>query len=139
MLPLRPTSMTAFEVVGAPAQIEFNASAEGVVEGITFAYNSDEVTPKSRPVLDDAAKVFKEYSVNKILITGHTDDQGERQYNLDLSARRADAVKAYLVKAGVPADSLDTRGAGPDEPRADNKTPEGQQKNRRIEFKILSQ
>jgi len=48
-------------------------------------------------------------------------------------------VKNYLVAAGVPTENIETRGAGPDEPRADNKTPEGQQLNRRIEFKILSQ
>ena len=62
-----------------------------------------------------------------------------RQYNIDLSARRAQSVKNYLVQAGVPTENLETRGAGPDEPRADNNTPDGQQKNRRIEFKILSQ
>ena len=139
--PREPESKNGFEDAdGCPDAVpEAVQRFSGVVEGITFAYNSDEVTPKSRPVLDEAAKVFKQYSVTKILITGHTDDQGERQYNLDLSARRALAVKAYLVAAGVLPDSLDTRGAGPDEPRADNKTPEGQQKNRRIEFKILSQ
>jgi OOP family OmpA-OmpF porin len=57
---------------------------------------------------------------------------------MKLSADRAEAVKTYLVGKGVDASRIETRGAGPDEPIADNKTPAGKQKNRRIEFKLIT-
>jgi outer membrane protein OmpA-like peptidoglycan-associated protein len=109
----------------------------GVVEGIEFDYNSDRIRANSMKVLDEAVSVLKEYPELRFSITGHTDNQGTRDYNVELSRKRAESVKQYLVTAGVAADRLQTRGAGPDEPRADNKTAEGQQKNRRIEFAII--
>jgi len=78
-----------------------------------------------------------DYPKLRIRITGHTDNVGDRDSNAKLSQARADAVKQYLVDKGVAADRIETRGAGPDEPIADNDTPAGQQKNRRIEFKLL--
>jgi outer membrane protein OmpA-like peptidoglycan-associated protein len=83
--------------------------------------------------------VLKEYTSIKIQISGHTDSDGDHDKNVDLSRRRADAVKAYFVGKGIDADRIQTRGVGPDEPIADNKTAVGKQKNRRIEFKILDQ
>ncbi|HEY6726614.1 MAG TPA: OmpA family protein [Polyangiaceae bacterium] len=138
--PKEPETKNGFEDAdGCPDEIPEEVKRfSGVIEGITFDYNSDQILPAGRPTLDAAAKTFKEHNL-RVLITGHTDNQGERDYNVDLSARRAASVKKYLVAAGVPDASLQTRGAGPDEPRADNATPAGQQKNRRIEFKILSQ
>jgi hypothetical protein len=71
------------------------------------------------------------------MISGHTDSDGTRDHNLDLSKRRAESVKAYFGSKGIAADRIETRGAGPDEPLADNKTKAGKQKNRRIEFKLI--
>lgn len=110
----------------------------GVIRGIQFATNSADITPGSKPLLDEAAKVLKEYPELKLEISGHTDTQGLRDHNVDLSKRRADSVKAYLVEQGVEAERLQTRGAGPDEPIADNKTNAGRAQNRRIEFKNVS-
>ena len=73
----------------------------------------------------------------RIAISGHTDNQADRSKNLELSQQRAESVKAYLVQQGIDASRIETRGAGPDEPIADNKLPAGRQKNRRIEFKLL--
>jgi OOP family OmpA-OmpF porin len=73
-----------------------------------------------------------------MLISGFTDDVGERQSNLDLSEARAKSVKEYLVGKGIEAARIDTRGAGPDDPIADNKTEKGRQQNRRIEFKLIT-
>ena len=56
---------------------------------------------------------------------------------MDLSRRRAESVRDYMVEKGIDADRIETRGAGPDEPIADNDTRAGKQKNRRIEFKVL--
>jgi OOP family OmpA-OmpF porin len=89
-------------------------------------------------LLNEAVKVLTEYKDLRVLITGFTDDVGERQANLDLSAARADAVKAYMVGKGIDATRVETRGAGPDDPIADNKTDKGRQQNRRIEFKLIT-
>jgi OOP family OmpA-OmpF porin len=70
-------------------------------------------------------------------ISGHTDNVGKREKNILLSTARAESVKEYLVSKGIEASRLLTRGAGPDEPVADNKTKAGQAENRRIEFKIV--
>jgi OOP family OmpA-OmpF porin len=69
-------------------------------------------------------------------ISGHTSSEGDAAVNQRLSQERADAVKQWLVDNGVPPERLTTRGAGPDEPIADNKTAAGREKNRRIEFKV---
>ncbi len=68
----------------------------------------------------------------------HTDNQGNENFNIKLSARRAEAVKKYLISKGVPADILDTKGFGSSKPIADNSTEEGRSKNRRVEFIILN-
>ena len=67
-------------------------------------------------------------------IEGHTDSQGQRQYNMDLGQKRADAVKAQLVARGVAADRIKSVGVGPDRPIADNKSAEGRANNRRVEI-----
>ena len=71
-------------------------------------------------------------------ISGHTDSDGNREYNVELSRKRADSVKKYLVDKGVDGQRLSTRGAGPDEPISDNTTKKGKALNRRIEFKLTS-
>ena len=71
-----------------------------------------------------------------MLISDHTDSDGSRETNIDLSKRRAESVKTYFVSRGIDAGCIETRGVGPDEPIADNKTAAGKQKNRRIEFKL---
>ncbi len=109
----------------------------GTMEGITFEFASAVIAPASYPVLDGAAKTLVDYPDLRVLITGHTDNVGARDTNVKLSERRAESVKTYLVGKGVAADRIETRGAGPDEPVADNATPAGRTQNRRIEFKIL--
>lgn len=71
-----------------------------------------------------------------ITIEGHTDSQGTDEYNLDLSKRRADAVKDQIVARGVAADRVKTVGVGEARPIADNKTAEGRANNRRVEIVI---
>jgi len=90
-------------------------------------------------VLDDAVAVMLEYRQLRLLIEGHTSSEGTREHNLDLSKRRAESVKAYLVAKRIDAERLETAGFGPDRPVADNDTDAGREQNRRIEFKILRQ
>lgn len=111
----------------------------GVIPGIEFDLGKASIRAASSPLLDEAAGVLKQYPNLKVSIAGHTDNVGDRKHNVELSLARADAVKTYLVGHGVAAERIDTRGAGPDEPIADNKQAAGRQKNRRIEFKLLSQ
>ena len=101
--------------------------------GIYFNVNSDKVKPESFGALNDIAKVIKEANV-KVQIVGHTDNSGSDVTNLDLSKRRAAAVKAELVKLGVSADMLTTDGAGASKPIAPNDTPSNKALNRRVEF-----
>src|SRR4029079_6744675 len=64
-------------------------------------------------------------------------DEGKRDFNMKLSRKRAEAVKLFLVSAGIDEGRIGTVGYGPDKPIADNETKEGKEKNRRIEFRLL--
>lgn len=119
-----------------PAKIQ---KFSGVIAGIEFDTGKATIRPIPRTTLNEAASVLKEFPNLKISIRGHTDNVGPREKNVTLSGERADAVKAYLVGKGVEADRIETKGIGPDQPIADNKVAAGRQKNRRIEFKLLSQ
>ena len=109
----------------------------GTIKGIYFDHDKDTIKPKSRPVLDRAVAILKEFDSIHIEISGHTDNTGGVAYNKDLSQRRANSVKRYLVDNGIAEARIETRGAGPDEPIASNRTAAGRAKNRRIEFLIL--
>jgi len=111
----------------------------GVIEGIEFDTGKATIRKKSQATLDAAVKVLKDYPSVRMEISGHTDNKGKHDFNMKLSQDRADSVKAYFVGKGIDEKRLTTRGAGPDEPIADNKTAKGRQKNRRTEFKILTQ
>ena len=125
---------------GCPDEIPVSlAKFTGTIKGIYFDLDKDTIKPKSRPVLDRAVSVLQEFNTIRIEISGHTDSTGSVEYNRDLSRRRAESVKRYLVEHGVETARVETRGAGPDEPVDTNKTAAGRAKNRRIEFTILVQ
>jgi outer membrane protein OmpA-like peptidoglycan-associated protein len=109
----------------------------GVIQGISFDKNKATIRPQSKGVLGNAAKVLQTYPSISLEISGHTSSEGDAGVNQRLSQERADSVKQWLVDNGVPPERIKTRGAGPDEPIADNKTAAGREKNRRIEFKVL--
>ena len=113
------------------------AKFTGVIRGIFFDTGKDVIRKQSVTTLNEAAKIFVEYKEVKVEISGHTDNVGKQDYNRDLALRRAESVKNYLVGKGVEAARITTRGAGPDEPIADNTNAKGRAKNRRIEFKIV--
>ena len=108
-----------------------------MIEGIDFARAKAVIRPVSRPKLNKAAAVLRKYPSIRVEISGHTSSEGDPEFNVRLSQERADAVRDYLVEAGIDATRIETRGAGSSEPRASNKTEAGRRKNRRIEFKIL--
>ena len=106
-----------------------------VTSGILFDINSDKIKPESYGVLKDIANVLTENSSVKVKIVGHTDSDGKDADNLALSKRRAQSVKASLVKDfGIDAARLDSDGKGASQPVDTNKTAEGKANNRRVEF-----
>lgn len=135
----KPETVNGFEDAdGCPDEVPKEIEAfSGVIEGIFFDTSKATIKGQSKVKLDEAAAVLIKYPDLKLEISGHTDSKGKRDYNMDLSTRRAESVKQYLVDAGVDSSRLQTRGAGPDEPRDTNRTKQGRAKNRRIEFTRL--
>jgi len=108
-----------------------------IIKGSSFAVSSSTLKPEAKVALTDAAikintilpSLPPEY---KIWVQGHTDSTGSLAYNMKLSDRRAQTVKAFLITKGVPADRLEAKGYGPSKPVATNKTVEGRTLNRRV-------
>jgi outer membrane protein OmpA-like peptidoglycan-associated protein len=98
------------------------AKFAGVIKGIYFDVNKTTIKPNSRTTLDAAVKVLKDFEDVNVEISGHTDSDGDREHNVELSRGRAESVRSYLVGKGIAESRLVTRGAGPDEPIAPNDT-----------------
>ncbi|NGM63724.1 OmpA family protein [Sphingobacterium sp. SGR-19] len=115
-------------------------------EGIKFTLSSDLLFPTNSSYLTDKAKIelskLSKLLINdtakKVRVDGHTDATGTAEYNQWLSEKRAASVKKFLEDAGVSGSRISTQGLGQTSPIADNKTPEGRQKNRRVEVIILN-
>ncbi len=105
-----------------------------ILEGVNFETAKTSLLPQARAILDQVAASLIAYPTAEVAIHGHTDNVGGAKYNMNLSNGRAGAVKEYLVSKGVPASRVATRGFGFTKPIADNSTPQGKAKNRRIEF-----
>lgn len=104
---------------------------------VLFKHNSAQLLPIARERLREVATVLKEYeSGNQIVIEGHTDSKGSDDYNRDLSEKRAQSVRDYLVSEGVSQSVVSAIGRGEDEPLASNDTAEGRANNRRVEIVI---
>lgn len=110
----------------------------GVIHGIHFKTNSDELKLSSLPLLDEAAKVLLEYPPIRLEVGGHTDSDGAEEYNLDLSARRAGSVVNYLIEKGVEGSRLEWIGYGEARPIHPNETEDQKEANRRVEFRIIN-
>lgn len=107
------------------------------LEGVTFETNSAVLTGDSRPVLNDVAAGLVKHPRLKIELEGFTDSTGSAKYNLLLSDKRANSVRDYLVTQGVPSGQLSAKGYGKAQPVADNTTPAGRAKNRRVVMMVL--
>jgi outer membrane protein OmpA-like peptidoglycan-associated protein len=104
--------------------VSLNRLADGTVHvnlrrQVPFDFNSAEVRPESRAFLDRLAEALRRLDGFVVRVVGHTDDAGSRDYNAQLSRRRAEAVATYLRQQGVPADRLRAEGRGVGEPAAE--------------------
>lgn len=122
-------SMPDPEVEPVPEQVFETLEMELKVE---FEFDKSEIRPEYHAPLDELAQVLLERPRAEVLIVGHTDDRGSYEYNLGLSQRRADAMKAYLVERhAIGAERIETVGYSTAKPVAPNDTVEGRQRNRR--------
>ncbi len=109
-----------------------------ILEKIEFDFDRATIKPVSDPIIDAVAKVMTDNpEIRLIEIQGHTDNKGSPFYNRLLSDRRAKAVKDALIKRGVSAKRLRSKGYGQAQPIADNDSNEGRATNRRVQFKII--
>ncbi len=137
--PNRPIYLGQIRLAAGGRDLYDKLAAEGRVatRGIFFDVDSDVIRPESTPTLRDIGDMLDSHPDLSLIIEGHTDSEGEDNYNLELSERRAQAVVRYLVDVqGVSANRLSAAGLGESAPVADNATPEGRQQNRRVELVV---
>lgn len=132
---LNPTYVvkSQLRVTMAEQAVLDQALANRIVE---FESGSAKITAAGQSILDEMSTALQQFKGRRVEVIGHTDSQGARNSNVALSKARADAVKAYLVQKGMPADSLIPIGMGPDRPVAPNDSDDGRRRNRRIEFNL---
>ena len=143
---IQPTTALFQSLVLPPfrinSQLSVNQAEQKVVDDalknriIEFESGSAILTPVGTQILDEMAIALNKVQGKNVKIIGHTDSQGDPKKNVSLSLERAEAVKKYLIEKSIPATRLSTAGMGADKPVADNRTPEGRKKNRRIEFSV---
>ena len=124
----------------APAPAAASAAAASKVTyaaDMFFDFDKSVLKAEGKAKLDDLVGKLQGISLEVIIAVGHTDSVGSDAYNQTLSTKRADAVKAYLVSKGVEKNRIYTEGKGESSPIADNKTKEGQAKNRRVEVEVI--
>ena len=106
------------------------------LKGVTFEFNKSRLRPDSKTVLDTVVEIMKRYPDMQVEVAGHTDNVGSDTYNQKLSESRAQAVRQYLINAGIASGNMTAVGYGEKEPIATNDTDEGRELNRRVELRI---
>ena len=106
-------------------------------QNITFNTGSSKLLVKSTASLNNIVKILNDNPTLRLKIEGHTDNAGNDDTNMKLSADRAESVKAYFVSKGISADRLEVEGFGETMPIGDNKTTAGRTKNNRVDIKVI--
>jgi outer membrane protein OmpA-like peptidoglycan-associated protein len=121
----------------AQAKLAAQQTSRGMVlslSGVMFDTGKATLKPGAAPTLDRVSSYLMQYPKTRLIVEGHTDNQGRAETNQQLSQLRARSVADALVMRGVPHDRLDIVGHGAEMPVASNGTPEGRQQNRRVEM-----
>lgn len=109
-----------------------------VLDRIEFDNGKATLTRESEPILQAVVNLLREHpEIVELDVQGHTDNKGKHASNMDLSRRRAAAVRSWLIARGIEKERLTSRGVGPDRPIDSNDTAAGRQKNRRVEFHVV--
>jgi OOP family OmpA-OmpF porin len=138
--PFPPLEVRADRPPAAPPRVVVTASSITIGEKVQFATGSSEILPVSFGLLDEVAKVLTDNpQIELVQVEGHTDSTGTAAINRKLSQQRAESVMRYLASRSVAAGRMKAQGFGPDRPIADNRTDDGKEQNRRVEFVILKQ
>ncbi|MGQ0503691.1 MAG: OmpA family protein, partial [Myxococcaceae bacterium] len=128
---------------GCPDQGKAKVKLEGekiiVLDKVYFATSKDIILPRSFPLLKQVHALLRAHpELKKIRVEGHTDSVGKKSKNLDLSQRRANNVRRFLVNQGIAEDRLEAVGYGDQRPIMPNTTIRGRERNRRVEFVVIS-
>ena len=139
--PMQPENINDHEDDdGCPDNKQIKVSCDRIelAEVIYFETDKAAIQPRSFELLDALVKILAQYpELKKISIEGHTDSRGSDTYNLDLSSRRVESVRDWLVGKGIATERLVFKGFGESKPIASNDTAEGRAQNRRVEFRIV--
>jgi OmpA-OmpF porin, OOP family len=108
-----------------------------ILDHLIFAQGKSLIDPKSYAQLNEVAEMMKENQRIEIQLEGHTDNVGGSKANLELSQKRVEAVKRYLVDQGVSKGRIQTKAFGGSQPLRNEMTPEARAANRRVEMRIL--
>jgi OOP family OmpA-OmpF porin len=131
-----PTAKGTIENNGCPVITpEVIKQITNIASKIFFETNSDVLKVASTTELDELATILRTYENSILTIEGHTDNTGTDEYNMTLSQKRANAVRAYLIEKGIAESRLKATGFGETTPIATNNTATGKAKNRRVELK----
>lgn len=119
-------------VTKAPTRVTFQAET-------LFDFDKSVIKPEGRSILDGFITSLNgsQARYDTVIVIGHTDSIGSDDYNMRLGLRRAEAVKAYLISKGIDSRKIQTSSKGEREPIADNKTPIGRAKNRRVVIEVV--
>lgn len=129
------TTITDHQAIAAQNYQSLTQTHPAAATLVQFETNSDKIRSDAYGVLNELAKALRDSLPDAVLlVAGHTDSQGSANYNLNLSQRRAQAVKNYLVNRGIAANRLIVKGYGEAHPMASNNTSDGRALNRRSEF-----
>lgn len=123
----------------APVVAPVPAPHRIVLEGVNFDFDRATLRPEDSDVIDKDMATLKEWGDVKVEVAGHTDSVGSDRYNMDLSQRRANTVRNYLISKGIAADRLVAKAYGESQPIASNDTDEGRFKNRRVELNEIKE
>ncbi|WP_158800132.1 OmpA family protein [Pedobacter sp. L105] len=126
----KPQEAPVAQAAPAPEKPNFNFNP------VLFEFNSGVLKTASFAVLDQVAAEMKKDPSVKFTLNGNSSAEGTVEHNMSLSVDRANAVKSYLVNAGINAANLSVKGFGATVPIASNDTEEGREQNRRVEFKV---